>query len=119
MQEELSKQSEASCRLEQRLLNLRFTHKATPVSLLEALTFRNPRRATLEIHKRCGLSECLLLQTCNRTEIYFVASEDPENARRVVIEYWLSASGVSEGEFQKHLEESRDGEALRLSLIHI
>jgi len=113
LQEELSKQSDASCRLEQGLLNLRFTHKTTPVSLLEALTFRNPRRVTLEIHRRCELSECLLLQTCNRTEIYFVAGGDPENARRTVIEYWLSVSGISEGEFQKHLEESRDGEALR------
>jgi len=99
--------------LEQSLLNLRFTHKRTPVTLLEALMFRNLRRATVEIHKRCGLSECLLLQTCNRAEIYFVADKDPEDARRSVIEYWRSVTGVPEGEFRTHLEESRDSEALR------
>ncbi|MEM3017886.1 MAG: glutamyl-tRNA reductase [Candidatus Bathyarchaeia archaeon] len=113
MQEESSEKPEANRFLEQTLLNLRFTHKRTPVDLLETLTFRDPSRAVIEMHRRFRLSECLLLQTCNRTEIYLVTHSDLAEARRSVAEYWRSVAGVSGTVFRRHLEESRDSEAIR------
>ncbi|MBS7623220.1 glutamyl-tRNA reductase [Candidatus Bathyarchaeota archaeon] len=113
MREESSERPEADRFLEQSLLNLRFTHKRTPVDLLETLTFRDPGKAMAEMFRRFRLSECLLLQTCNRAEIYLVAQRDLEEVRRSVIEYWRSVAGVPGTVFQRHLEESRDSEVLR------
>ena len=99
--------------LKQTFINLRFTHKKTPVTVLDAITLKNPRKAALEIRKRASLSECVLLQTCNRTEFFAVTENDPEVTKRAMIEYWLHETGVPKQEFQNHIEESMDAEALR------
>jgi len=98
--------------LKQNLINLRFTYRKTPVTLLDSLTFKNHRKATLEVYKKLGLRECLLLQTCNRVEFYAVTDREPEGVKRAIVEYWFRETHVPKTEFQNRLEESSDGEAL-------
>lgn len=112
MQERSLRDSEEDLGLKQRLVNLRFTYKKTPVALLDALTFKNPRRTTLDVTKGAGIRECLLLQTCNRTEFFAVIDKNPKNMMKATAEYWLNESRVSRRDFRGHVEESFDREAL-------
>ena len=56
-------------------LNVRITHKTARVPLMEAVAFKEKEKALAEIHSLENVEECLILQTCNRIEI-FVVSED-------------------------------------------
>lgn len=55
-----------------RLLMLGFNHRTAPLELREALAFDNDRaaQAIRAIRERYSSSECTLLSTCNRTELY-------------------------------------------------
>jgi glutamyl-tRNA reductase len=63
--------------------------------------------------KIANLSECVLLQTCNRIEFFTVTEEDPKNVKKAIINYWLQETTVSRRELLSHLEESVDDNALR------
>lgn len=99
--------------LNQKFINLRVTHKKTPISLLETLTFRNPHESTLQSMKIANLSECVLLQTCNRIEFYLVTQKNPRTARRAIINYWLKEMSVPRRDLLDHLEVSIGDEVLR------
>lgn len=55
-----------------RLLMLGFNHRTAPLELREALAFDTDRAADAlrELRKRYPASECTLISTCNRTELY-------------------------------------------------
>ncbi len=63
---------------------LGITHKNTPVSLRECFSFDNEKRAEfLRLAKACAvIKECVLLSTCNRTEIYFTGGAEALDAVR-------------------------------------
>jgi glutamyl-tRNA reductase len=63
--------------------------------------------------KIANLSECVLLQTCNRIEFFAVTEEDPKNVKKAIINYWLQETTASKRELLSHLEESTDDNALR------
>ncbi|OGD54149.1 glutamyl-tRNA reductase [Candidatus Bathyarchaeota archaeon RBG_13_38_9] len=94
-------------------MNLRLTYKKTPVKLLSKLTLKNSRKATLQCMKIANLSECVLLQTCNRVEFFAVTEEDPKIVRKAIINYWLKETQTSRRELLPHLEESLEDNALR------
>ncbi len=58
------------------VINVRITHKTARVPLMEAVSFKDKEKALAEICSLKGVEECLILQTCNRIEIYAV-SETP------------------------------------------
>ena len=57
---------------------LSVSHKKASVPMLESLNFKNKEEAT----KRCcsleSVREAVLLQTCNRIEIYVNTSDNPD-----------------------------------------
>lgn len=55
-----------------RLLMLGFNHRTAPLELRESLSFDNERavKALHDLRKAYPASECALISTCNRTEIY-------------------------------------------------
>lgn len=58
----------------------------------------------LEQLMRHGLSEGLILSTCNRTEIYSVQQDESEPFR----EYFLQEHGISEHDFDRYFYRHRD-----------
>lgn len=76
--------------------------------MLERFTFRNLDSAYESFLKHSGLQECVLLQTCNRVELFgFGSNEDIERIKKT----WASVSGLEENAFKENLEISQGTEA--------
>ncbi len=74
-------------------VNVRITHKTARVPLLEAVAFKDKGKALAEIRALENVEECMVLQTCNRIEIYIVA-EAAENTAKIAKDY-LAKTGRS------------------------
>ncbi len=92
------------------VINVRITHKTARVPLMEAVAFKEKEKALAEISLLENVEECLLLQTCNRIEI-FVVTEDAENAVNLVKDYWLKQAGAYAVEAAKAMETSVNNDA--------
>ena len=53
---------------ELKLLNVRVTHKKSPIHVLEKFTFKDIGKAYREFLTSNGIRECVIIQTCNRVE---------------------------------------------------
>jgi len=96
-----------------KIVNLRITHKNATIPLLEKLTFKDPCVASKEICALRNVHECIVLQTCNRVEIFAVVSDDSLiKAKADIAEYWRSKTKFDSEDFYRLLEESFDLEAL-------
>jgi len=95
------------------IVNLRFTYKNVPITLLDKLSFKEPHDVLKEV---CGLdyvNECLILQTCNRVEVYLATSGRRLNeAATEVAEFWRQRNNLEKDEFYRYLEGSFNSEAL-------
>jgi glutamyl-tRNA reductase len=76
-----------------RIVNARVTYRNAPMHLLEKFTFKDIDKAHKIFLNRAGFDECVILQTCNRVEI-FGAAKDPDEDQ--LLEEWVSAAGLSE-----------------------
>ncbi len=95
------------------IINLRFTHKESPITLLEKITLKEPRRILEGIQALDFVKECVILQTCNRAEIY-AAISNPEfkKAGSEIAEYWRQRTGIDKEEFYQPLKEAFNAQAL-------
>ncbi|MDP9016131.1 MAG: hypothetical protein M3M87_05170, partial [Thermoproteota archaeon] len=73
-------------------VNLRVTFKNSPIHVLEKFTFKDIYSAYRTLINSTELEECLILQTCNRVEIYG-AGNNPQQGK--IIEIWSSLIGSS------------------------
>jgi glutamyl-tRNA reductase len=80
-------------------VNVRVTHQRADVATLEAFAFSDVRRALKEISSLPSIKECVIIQTCNRVEIY-AAAEDVSTAYHDIIDYVMEKT-VSH--MKKHL----------------
>lgn len=67
-------------------VNIRVTHQKADVATLEAFAFPDVRRALKDIAGLPSVKECVIIQTCNRVEIY-AAAEDVATAYHDIIDY--------------------------------
>jgi len=91
-------------------LNVRITHKTARVPLMEAVAFKEKEQGLAEIHSIEGVEECLILQTCNRIEI-FAVSED-EAALALTKSYFSKRANEHAEEAFNAIETSVDLEAV-------
>ncbi|MCX7923582.1 MAG: glutamyl-tRNA reductase [Clostridia bacterium] len=78
-------------------------YRTTPLELREKLSFNmdEQKRALADIHKLPAVSECVILSTCNRTEVYIYC--DSENFDNSNVEKLLcDIKGLSTYEFKKY-----------------
>jgi glutamyl-tRNA reductase len=95
------------------IFNLRFTYKNVPVTVLERLTFKEPREVLGDLCALSHVDECFVLQTCNRIEIYAVAAENfMFEAAAEIAEYWRQRNNLETEKFYQNLERSFNSEAL-------
>jgi glutamyl-tRNA reductase len=90
------------------IVNARVTYRNAPIHLLEKFTFKDIDDAHRAFLKKAGFEECVILQTCNRVEV-FAAAKDPDEAR--LLEEWASAVGLQEKDFA-NVELSRGRDAV-------
>lgn len=87
--------------MRQSLVNARVTFRSSPIHVLERFTFADASSAMAEFRERSGLDECVIVQTCNRVELFGAAASPDEGLIRRT---WASLAGVPESEFGGNLE---------------
>ena len=94
------------------IVNVRLTHKTARVPLMEAVAFKETGSALKTVRSMENVDECVLLQTCNRIELYIV-SEKGEKVAKIAKEFLAKNAGAMMDEASKAIECSVNGEALK------
>jgi len=94
------------------IVNVRITHKTARVPLMEAVAFKDARSALKTIRFMKNVDECVLLQTCNRIELYIVSEKGEKVAKRAK-DFLAKRAGTLAEEASKAIECSWNGDSLR------
>ncbi|MER5175101.1 MAG: glutamyl-tRNA reductase [Candidatus Nitrosocosmicus sp.] len=91
-------------------INLRVTFKNSPIHILEKFTFKDIYNAYKTLINSLELEECLILQTCNRVEIYGVGN-NPQPDK--ITELWSSLITVPVDEVRSNIRIDVGEEAIK------
>lgn len=83
------------------IINVRITYRNAPIHLLERFTFTDLNAAHRKLMKIAELIECIIIQTCNRVEV-FAASKNPDQQK--LLEGWAKSAGLSYNEVAENIE---------------
>ena len=93
--------------MKKNIINARVTFRKLPIHVLERFTFKDINDAYSRFKEHAGLSEFVILQTCNRVELFGAAKNfDIEKIKKT----WASLSGLEENAFKENLELSENTE---------
>lgn len=87
------------------IINARVTFHNSPIHILEKFTFKNIESAYEYFREYSGLKECVILQTCNRVEIFGLSSDF--NIQKIK-KTWASLAGLEEVAFKENFEISEN-----------
>lgn len=87
------------------IVNARVTFRNAPIQILEKFTFKDLDSAYESFREHSGLKELVILQTCNRVEIF--GSTDNLNISKIK-KTWASLSGLEETAFKENFELVED-----------
>lgn len=91
--------------MNKKFVNARVTFRNSPIHILEKFTFKNVDSALDRFKKESGLDECVIVQTCNRVEVFGSASDyKVEEIKKT----WASLSGLQEKALDENLELIED-----------
>ena len=86
------------------IINARVTFRKSPIHVLERFTFNDLTNAYSSFRDNSGLNECVILQTCNRVEVFGIGNQtDIEKIKKT----WASLAGLEENAFLNNLEYSK------------
>jgi glutamyl-tRNA reductase len=95
------------------LFCLSVSHKKTSLPMLESLALSHEDRVARKFCLTCQLSECIVLQTCHRIEVYGVAKDSVrESIVSRVVKSWSAQVGVSYDVLSKTADCYEGGETL-------
>lgn len=94
------------------IVNARITHHKSRVSLIETVAFEDLKSSLTELYSMDKVDECVILQTCNRTELYIV-SKDNENTAKMINDYLMKRCGTKSEEAARAIEVSLNQDALK------
>ncbi|MEC7711758.1 MAG: glutamyl-tRNA reductase [Thermoproteota archaeon] len=77
------------------------TFRKSPIHVLERFAFKDLSDAYLSFKKHASISECVIIQTCNRIEL-FTASDNHDLHK--IKKTWASLTGLEENAFADTLE---------------
>ena len=87
--------------MKQNIINARITFRKSPIHVLERFAFKDLSGAYLSFKKHASISECVIIQTCNRIEL-FTASDNHDIHK--IKKTWASLTGLEENAFADTLE---------------
>ena len=93
------------------IINVRVTHKTAHVPLLEAVSFKDKADAYTEMRLLDGTQESVLIQTCNRIELYLV-SKNGDRTVKSAIQLLESRMPANNLQADKAIEYSVNRDAL-------
>jgi len=96
-------------------VNLRVTHKKADVPTLEALSFPDVSKALRDIHALPSVSGCVVIQTCNRMEVY-AAGDRVSDVHHDLLDYIM---GETISKFKSHFRENAVGVGREKILEHM
>jgi glutamyl-tRNA reductase len=95
--------------MNQNIINARVTFRNSPIHILERFTIRDLENAYTQFKEHSGLDECVIIQTCNRIELFGKAKDyDIDKIKKT----WASLAGLEESAFEENLEFVENVEAL-------
>jgi glutamyl-tRNA reductase len=116
-----------------KIINARFTHKNIPIHKLEKFSFKDIPAAAAEFKKISGVSECVIVQTSSRAEIFLIINvetgETPD-ARRAeakglvlnqIQDTWISLNELDQWEID-HFDQTLEihtGTNVYLNLLNL
>lgn len=56
--------------MNQNIINARVTFRNSPIHILEQFTIKDMKNAYEQFKNNSGLDECVIIQTCNRIELF-------------------------------------------------
>lgn len=95
--------------MNQNIINARVTFRNSPIHILERFTIRDLESAYTQFKEHSGLDECVIIQTCNRIELFGKAKNYDVNK---IKKTWASLTGLEEEAFKENVEFVENGEAL-------
>ncbi|HYX56829.1 MAG TPA: glutamyl-tRNA reductase [Nitrososphaeraceae archaeon] len=87
------------------IINARVTFRDAPIHLLERFAFIDIDYAHKKFIENCSIRECVIIQTCNRVEI-FAAGLAPDVNK--LLKVWGSIVGLTIDEFANTVEIAKD-----------
>ena len=93
--------------MKQNIINARVTFRKSPIHVLERFAFKDLPNAFSTFKKHSSVSECVIIQTCNRIELF--AASDNHSVEKIK-STWASLTGLEENAFRETLEvcENKD-----------
>ena len=95
--------------MNQKIINARVTFRNSPIHVLEQFTIKNMNDAYEQFIKQSGLDECVIIQTCNRIELFGKSKIYDINK---IKKTWASITGLKEEAFDENIECVENKEAL-------
>ncbi|HJJ22277.1 MAG TPA: glutamyl-tRNA reductase [Nitrosopumilus sp.] len=95
--------------MNQNIINARVTFRNSPIHILEQFTIKDIENAYKQFKKHSGLDECVIIQTCNRIELFGKSKTyDLDKIKKT----WASLAGLEEEMFDENLEFVENQEAI-------
>ena len=93
--------------MKENIINARVTFRKSPIHVLERFSFSDVGEAYSSFKQHAELKECVILQTCNRIEIFATGNEKKFDQ---IKKTWASIAGLEENAFTDNCEISIDTE---------
>ena len=91
------------------IINARITFRNAPIHILEKFTIKDMDNAYELFKTHSGLDECVIIQTCNRIELFGKSKTyDLDKIKKT----WASITGLDEDAFNENIEFVENHEAL-------
>ncbi|WP_428324554.1 glutamyl-tRNA reductase [Nitrosopumilus sp.] len=95
--------------MSQNIINARVTFRNSPIHILEQFTIKDVEEAYDQFKKHSGLDECVIIQTCNRIELFGKSTNQEVDK---IKKTWASLAGLEEQVFEENMEVEENQNAL-------
>ena len=95
--------------MNQNIINARVTFRNSPIHILEQFTIRDIENAYEQFKKHSELDECVIIQTCNRIELF---GKSKTNNLDKIKKTWASLTGLEGEVFNENVEFVENQKAL-------
>jgi len=95
--------------MNQNIINARITFRNSPIHILEQFTIKDIENAYEQFKVQSGLDECVIIQTCNRIELFGKSkTHDSEKIKNT----WATITGLEKEAVDENIEVVENQEAL-------
>ena len=95
--------------MNQNIINARVTFRNSPIHILEKFTIKDIENAYQQFKKHSELEECVIIQTCNRIELFGKSKTTNQDKIKKI---WATLSGLDEESFNENIEFVENQEAM-------